>query len=368
MNQTRIFTPIESVNPLYLKASDDELYEHVLREHEGATFAEIKEDGYRMQIHKQGDKIVTFTKQMNEFVLDLFPELMSSLKKLPDCILDAELIGDQKVGIKGFKNVQKRFRSKLGSEKISEYLQSGLLEEFPLSIKVFDTLYWEGKSQLNKPLVSRREITEKIYESKIKPSEKKEFGTKEELGNWFEELVQQNYEGIVCKKPTSLYVPGAKTTDWIKLKRTETADLAIIGVYLSNNQISQILCAAYNPEKKRYETLAKVNAKREGQNKELETLLEGKLTTEVPRNVFLHPKFDKNKLPDYFVEPDKSTVVEVVSMNVLRGKNKHSCDFDGEKSYSMRIAWLKRIRYDKGISQVTTTKDIIQIYKKNEAI
>ena len=38
--KTKIFTPIESMNPIYLGAADDELYEDILQEHNGKTFAE----------------------------------------------------------------------------------------------------------------------------------------------------------------------------------------------------------------------------------------------------------------------------------------------------------------------------------------
>lgn len=205
--KTKIFTPIESMNPIYLGASDDELYETILNEHGGKTFAEVKEDGYRVQLHKKGDIIQGYTRSMNAVELSLFPELKQSLQNLPDCILDAELAGDNQIGHHAFNSVKKRFRHRINQKGIENYLQSGLKEEFPLALRVFDTLYWENKDLVSQPLMKRRKYTENILESKIVPSTLNVISDPVELGNIFEGLVGEYYEGLVCKNPSSSYLP-----------------------------------------------------------------------------------------------------------------------------------------------------------------
>src|SRR3989344_8248441 len=110
-----LFTPIESMNPLYLGNSDS-LYEDVLEKQGGNTRAEIKEDGYRIQIHKKGEEIMGYTRSLNSVEMRLFPELTKSLSKLPDCILDSELTGTRGVGHQGFQAIQKRFRHKIDEQ------------------------------------------------------------------------------------------------------------------------------------------------------------------------------------------------------------------------------------------------------------
>jgi len=361
----QIGKPIESMNPVFMRAPDEEIYAEIITTHNGRTLAEIKQDGYRLQIHKKDGIVQAFTRSMNEVNLGIFPELSSSLAGLPNCILDTEVTGDGLIGYDGFQSIKKRFRNKVSSESLKKYLESGISSEFPIGLTAFDTLYWEGKSLINKSLIERRKITEGVLEQRINPSVQRSFTEPEKLEEWFTELTGSKYEGLVCKNPNSLYLPGKETTEWIKLKRAETLDLAVLGVYLDGDTISQVLCGSYNVEERRFETLAKVNAKREGANKSLATLLEGKLCVEKPENLFLNPAIEKHpeQMPTYFVRPENSVILEIASMNCHYGKNTwHSCGYNGASAYSLRIAWLKRIRDDKGIADVSTTEKVRKMY------
>lgn len=357
----QIFTPIESMNPLYLGASEN-LYEDVIEEHNGSTLAEIKEDGYRMQLHKKGKKVMAFTRSMNPIILELFPELNESIKQLPDCILDAELVGDNRVGHQGFDSVKRRFRHNISEKSLEEYLSSEMITEMPLALKVFDTLYWKDKELINCPLKERRKYTENISKNKISCSTQRLITDSAELKSWFEELVERNYEGLVCKDAESKYLPGTKTRAWIKLKRSETLDLAVLGTYYEGDEVSHILCGTYNKETGMFETLAKVNAKRENMNKELEAMLLDNYRKTIPKNILLNPKARKDRLPDYFLSPVK-VVVEVAAMNFNYGKNWHSCGLEDGNSYSTRIGWLRNIRYDKSAEQTSTVEQVKKLYK-----
>ena len=181
----KIFTPFESMNPVFI-GTDESLFERIMQEHNDATLAEIKEDGYRMQVHKQGSKIKAYTRQMKEIILEIMPELRASLLNLPDCIMDAELIGQDKVGHAGFKVVQRRFRHRISQKGIEEYLESGLVEDMPLALRVFDTLYWEGSPLIDQPLTERRTYTESIDEKLIAPSTQRLITDSTQLRHWFD--------------------------------------------------------------------------------------------------------------------------------------------------------------------------------------
>jgi len=350
-----IFTPVESMNPLYLQG--DDIFSEIIELHK-TTMAEIKEDGYRAQIHKKGKNVNLFTRAHNSIVFELFPELHDTLMSIPDCILDTELIGSGKIGKDGFDSVKRRFRPKISDKGKQEYLQSGIVSEYPLELRVFDVLFWKEKDITGLPLSERRKITQDISVGRISPSLQRIISDPAELRSHFEELTGSNYEGLVCKNPASAYQPGARNKDWIKIKREETFDLAVLGAYYSKGRLAQLLCGTWNPESGKYETLAKVNAQRQGLDRQVEPLL-AKLKRK-PASFVLADGCE----PEVYVSPKKSPIVEVAAMNIQFGETSHTCGFDGKNAYSLRIGWLKSIRDDKNTPM--TSKDVAKMYVKVE--
>jgi len=364
----KIFEPVESQNPLYLQIPEEELFPGLIGFHGGETFAEIKEDGYRAQIHKKGDVVRAFTRNKKEIELRLFPELSKSLKYLPNCVLDCELIGEGEVGYRGFKSVQKRFRHKITEKGIEKYLDSDLLTDSPLALRVFDTLHWEGKDTFGLPLRERRKYTEGILEDKISPSEGLMMSDPFELQNWFMDLTGDFYEGLVCKNPGSIYVPGSRTRDWIKVKRAETFDLAILGAYFYEDKLNQILCGTLNEDNNQFESLAKVNIRRNGFDSEILPLIKDSFSKTPSDNFYFNIKMRAlDHAPDFYTDPLNLPLLEVASMNLMRGKNWHSCGMENGDSYSMRIGWVKSIRYDKSAKDATTTGQVAEAYLQAEA-
>jgi len=336
--------------------------EAILKEHDYDTWAELKYDGYRFQLHKKGDVISAFTYNQNSIPLDTLPELNSSIKNLPDCILDCELNGG--IGHSGFKKVKSRFRHRISNKRLEDYLISGIVDEMPMELKVFDTLYWEGIGLIEMPLRGRREYTEKIDEKKITPSRKWEVRSVEELQNIFDEVTGEKHEGLVCKDPRGIYIPDGRGNGWYKLKKFETLDLLILGAYINNDAVSQFLCGSYNDQTNKYESLGVVNAKREGIGEEAYGMIGSKFRKKRPRNVLTGEKITE---PDFYLAPSDSLVLEVRAMNLnFSRNNKYMCGYDGNKSYSMRIAWAYGIRDTKKAKQSTTTKEIAKLYRLQE--
>lgn len=349
----------KAIEPMLAEYSAD--INEILKTHNGRTSAELKYDGYRFQLHKKGDIVTAFTRNLKKVHLELFPELSDSIENLPDCILDCELNGG--IGHKGFKKVRSRFRHSVNKKKLEEYLSSGIVDNAPLELKVFDVLYWEGKELLNIPLEKRREFTEKIGEKKIAYGRQWQIKNVEGLKDLFDEVTGEKHEGLVCKDYNSLYLPGVR--GWYKLKKFETLDLALLGVYMNDkDEISQALCGTYNPDTRSYEALCKVNAKRQGLNKQIEAMLERKFINRKPRNIKVSEKMKRK--PEFYVVPSSSLVLEVRAMNIMRSKNEYMCGLDDGKSYSLRIGWVYGIR-EKKPKQATTTQQLVKLYKIQEA-
>ncbi|HII14772.1 MAG TPA: hypothetical protein HA362_00505 [Nanoarchaeota archaeon] len=356
-----ILKPIEPMLAVY--AAGDDVYRDVIALHSGVTCAELKYDGYRIQLHKKGSIVKAFTRSLNEAPLGIYPELSASIQSLPDCVLDCELNGG--IGHSGFRVVKNRFRSK--EQGMEAYRKKADLSR-KLEIRVFDAINFAGAWLLDMPLTERRRYTERINEKRIKPGRQWRISSAEGLEALFNRLVGGKNEGLVCKNPSSLYIPGDESGEWLKIKKFEPIDVVVLGVYMSNGVISQLLCGTYNPARKCFETLTKVNAKRKGMNRQLEELLKGKYVAEKPSSVVLSPCAGDEDLPQFYIEPNSSVVVEVKAMNIHYGKNRYSCGLDSGKSYSLRIAWLNEIREDKAAVQASTVNDVEYLYKAQEGL
>jgi bifunctional non-homologous end joining protein LigD len=85
----------------------------------------------------------------------------------------------------------------------------------------------KGKSILHLPLVERKEIARKLIpESNII----RYADHVDESGiEFFEKAVAMDLEGIIAKRAQSIYVPGKRTGDWLKIKHHNTQEAIIAG-------------------------------------------------------------------------------------------------------------------------------------------
>jgi len=190
---------------------------------------EDKLDGFRLQIHGDGDEITLFTRRL-ENVTKQFKEILPTIKsnvKLKKYILDAELVGfDPKTKRHlPFQNISQRIRRKYDIEKTHK--------ELPVEIQVFDILNKDGKSLLDKTQVERRKILKKVIkqkEKKIVLTRRLETTSKKEMKAFYKSSLKKGNEGIMIKNKEAKYVPGRRVGGWVKLKPVkETLDLVITG-------------------------------------------------------------------------------------------------------------------------------------------
>ncbi|MFC1754536.1 hypothetical protein ACFL96_14265 [Thermoproteota archaeon] len=363
------FLPV--MKPTY--ATPDE----VLNDHGGNTYADVKHDGYRIQIHKTAKKRWMFTANGKEYNYQCYPDIEAVVEKLPTGIFEAELVGDGEHHKKVFDKVKKRFRrSGINQKSIDKYLQSGIVDEVPLSLMLFDVLKFERKGLLYTPFSERKLYREKIDESGITLPETRLVESPSELGSIVDGVLDNQGEGIVCKGPSTLYKPGSTTTtDWVKFKRAEPLDLVIVGFYLNEEYanglpFTSVLCATYNNETDRYETIGKVGVTRNAIANEIGPLVAGKMTNERPSNVAFSEKLDQQSfakfVPDTYIQPEESVVLEVKAMNLNYANNWHTCGLDDGKAFSMRIGFAEELRYDKNPDMATKTSAVRKLYEVQE--
>lgn len=181
---------------------------------------ELKLDGCRCVAYLEEGKTILRNKRNME-LLPRFPELTGIHKQAGKrCILDGELVVMVN-GIPDFYELQKRtlltnqVKIKLGAERL------------PASFVAYDCLQVEDRILYDVPLMERKQILqEAVCEAEQMAISRyiQEKGTA-----LFQLTVQQQLEGVVAKKQTSLYFPGKRTRDWIKFKRMADKDFIICG-------------------------------------------------------------------------------------------------------------------------------------------
>lgn len=203
--------------------------------------AEQKIDGFRVQIHKQKEKIWLYTRRL-ENVTEQFKELIPYIKnnvKGETYILDSEIVGyNPKTGkYLPFQSISQRIKRKYDIEKISK--------EIPVEVNLFDVLYYEGENMMAKPQKERRKLLEKITketEKKIALTKKLVSDNEKEIEKFYEKSINMGFEGIMLKNLEKEYTPGRKVGGWLKIKPTlEPLDLVITGATYGEGKRSNVL-------------------------------------------------------------------------------------------------------------------------------
>ena len=155
-----------------------------------------------------------------------YPEVAAALAQAArECVLDGEIT----VFVKGLPS----FRALAGRDHQMERMKIEYLSRaMPVSYVVFDILYANGKSVMDLPLRERKVILhEELQESEI-VSIVDSFPEKGE--DYFQAAQKMGIEGVVAKRLDSRYLPGIRSQDWIKIKKSLTIDL-VVGGYIPGN-------------------------------------------------------------------------------------------------------------------------------------
>ena len=192
----------------------------------------------------------------------------------------------------------------------------------------------------------------------------------ESIIKFYQYAENQELEGIVLKEPNLAYIPGDET-HWIKIKRFETLDLTILGLYNatkgSGEKYGHALVATLNQERNTYESIGKVNIIRT--NPSTGRTFASEIRTMIKRGTSKHPSDKANyglAEPDVYIEPDESLVLEVGAVEINFGPaHPYSCGKDAKNNaYSLRIGHVRTIREDKNPEQSTTTQEVRKLYEK----
>jgi DNA ligase-1 len=184
---------------------------------------EWKLDGARIQAHRQDDRVVVYTRNLND-VTAAVPEVVEALRSLParDLILDGEVIALTQDGRPhSFQTTMRRFGRRLDVET--------LREELPLASFFFDVLLHDGDSVLDDPLAQRLERLDRIVPESLRVPRIVTADVDEAM-RFQADAIARGHEGVMVKSLTAPYAAGRRGAAWLKVKQARTLDLVVLAV------------------------------------------------------------------------------------------------------------------------------------------
>lgn len=313
---------------------------------------------------EQGD-IRLYSRNLEDLT-DMFPDIVDEIGRSSDTsmILDCEIVGwdEKKARFTTFQETMKRKR---------KYDVSKMSKEIPVRLYVFDILYQDERSLLNKPLSERLETLQTAFEQKdlsfIKLAETRKVSDIKQVEEFFEESVAKGLEGLIAKDLEGVYEPGKRSFGWIKLKKSmkkslvDTIDVVVMGYYKGSGKqatmgIGALLVGIINEEGD-VESVSKIGTGiTDKQWAEIKDTLDTIVVKSRPK---IYKKVDRTLEPDVWVEP--AIVSSVEADEITRSKLHSACSTELGHGLALRFPRLIEFARDKSVDEATSTSELIEL-------
>uniref|UniRef100_A0A7N5KRV5 DNA ligase n=1 Tax=Ailuropoda melanoleuca TaxID=9646 RepID=A0A7N5KRV5_AILME len=331
--QASLMTPVQ---PMLAEACKS--IEHAMKKCPNGMFSEIKYDGERVQVHKNGDRF-------NYFSRSLKPVLPHKVAHFKDYIPQAfpgghSMILDSEVLLIDTKTGKPLPFGTLGVHKKAAF------QDANVCLFVFDCIYFNDVSLMDRPLCERRKF---LHDNMV------------EIPNriMFSEM----------KQVTGTYEPGKR--HWLKVKKdylnegamADTADLVVLGAFYGQGSkggmMSIFLMGCYDPDSQKWCTVTKCSGGHDDATlarlqKELDMVKISKDPSKIPSWL----KINKTYYPDFIVpDPKKAAVWEITGAEFSKSEA-HTAD-----GISIRFPRCTRIRDDKDWKSATNLPQLKELYQ-----
>mmetsp|Transcript_8130 Transcript_8130/g.13154 ORF Transcript_8130/g.13154 Transcript_8130/m.13154 type:complete len:760 (+) Transcript_8130:62-2341(+) len=345
-----LFTPIK---PMLAEACKD--LKKAITNCKTGLFSEVKYDGERIQIHKDGSNFKYFSRQLKPVMRHKVEDVEKFIIKAvsaQNCVLDGELILVNEV-----TGALLPFGT-LGKHK-KKTQQDGVHCVF-----IFDIMYCEGKSVMHETLQSRRDILNKVVrpiKNHVQLSEAVLCTTLPDVQAMMDRALKDNLEGLVMKDIQGKYEPNAR--HWLKIKKdyldgmADSADLVVLGGYYGTGSkgglLSVFLMGCYDSSAGKWKTVCKVgNGHDDAMINRLQTELKMKRIDCDYSRVPSWLSVSRSQVPNFVSEdPKKSPVWEVIGASFSHSDNHTS-------GLSIRFPRIKQIRSDKDWKSATSLAEL----------
>jgi DNA ligase-1 len=336
----------------------------------GRCAVEAKLDGFRCQVHLKSERVEMFSRNL-ERTTEMFPDIASAVRKELDvksAIIDGEALAiNEATGeFHPFQVTVQRKRK----HKVTE-----MADEFPLVLVAFDLLYADGKDLTGKSYELRHAELKRIIgkgKGRIRLSEAITTDSAQELQTFFDAEVEQGHEGVVAKRLSSGYEPGARNYNWIKLKRayrselSDTIDVVLVGYLRGRGArvrlgVGSLLGAVYDARTDSFQTVGKIGSGLSDENwVRLRKLLDEVQVDEKPARV------DSRMKPDVWVEP--KIVVTVLADEITRSPVHTAGRDEAGRGLALRFPRVVGfVREDKSAEDANTALEIEEMYAQQRS-
>ncbi|MFX1454564.1 MAG: ATP-dependent DNA ligase [Promethearchaeota archaeon] len=320
--------------------------------------AEYKLDGERLQIHKEGDNVILFSRRLLD-ISEQYPDVCEVIKeniKADKVIFEGEVVAMDHV-------YEKMLPFQVLSKRRRKYDVEDISKEVPVCLFVFDLLKYGDESFVDKSLPIRRKKLEEIINERdeLRLVKSVMINTTEELVDFFKTARSEGNEGIMAKsiQDDAIYQAGNRGFLWLKLKSLEggklkdSVDVVLVGAFYGKGRrtgvIGTYIGAVYDPDIDKFIAFTRFFS---GLTDELsETLtqeMEKYRVDKKPNNVICEDT------PDIWLKPE--VVMEIIGDEITIS------DKFATLGYSMRFPVFQRIRYEKAPKDVTTVKEVKELY------
>ncbi len=203
----------------------------------GTSSVEWKLDGIRLQLHRAGDEVRIYTRNLND-VTDRLPGLVDLARALPadSFVLDGEAVGfgdDERPEL--FQDTMSRFDVDAGST---------------LTIRFFDCLHLDGEDLIDHPLLDRSHALERVAGPWRIPAIVTDDVAEAEA--FLERSLASGHEGVMVKDVRAPYEAGRRGAAWRKVKPVRTLDLVVLAAEWGHGRrqgwLSNIHLGARHPD------------------------------------------------------------------------------------------------------------------------
>lgn len=362
-----LFIPIRPMLAERVKTSKE-----ALEKVSGRGAVEYKLDGERVQIHRNGAEVQIFSRSL-ENISHYYPDVAEASRSisLRDFIIEAEVVAVDKYTREflPFQELMHRRR---------KYDITRNVENYPVSINVFDILWATGRDKTILPYMERRDLLKNVVtnsvDTRIALIQQKIVTSEAQLEKFMAKSIQYGCEGIVMKNPNSPYRAGARGFAWIKIKReyrselVDSLDLVVVGGSHGRGRrvgrFGALLLAVYDKNENAFKSICKVGSGFTDENlSELFNVL-GKYTI-LKKHARVYSKLEM----DTWFTP--TVVIEIIASEITLSPEYDAGMDSIRKGFGLSLRFPKftnKIRFDKNPQDITDESELIDLYRKQRNI
>lgn len=338
----------------------------------GKGAVEFKLDGERVQIHRKDKKIQIFSRSL-ENITHYYPDVAEASMTIPlrNFIIEAEVVAINKFteDFLPFQELMHRRR---------KYDIAKNVENYPVSVNVFDILWASGGDKTILPYLERRALLEDVItnsvDARLTLIQQKVVTSVEQLERFMAKSIGYGCEGLVVKQTDSPYRAGARGFAWIKIKReyrselVDSLDLVIIGGSYGRGRrvgtYGALLLAVYDKNENVFKSVCKVGSG--FRDEALAELFKELGKYKLPKR---HARvYSKLEMDTWFIP---TIVIEIIASEITLSPEYDAGMGSIRKGFGLSLRFPKftnKIRIDKNPQDITDESELIEMYRKQRNI